>query len=83
MSMFSITHAVLFSKQEVLTRGQQVVAQARLKVHEMIGRKNNCKLNFFSMYFVRNKEEIHFCFKNSEKQQTQALKNMESFTLQN
>ena len=83
MSMFSITHAVLFSKQEVLTRGQRVVAQARLKVHEMIGRKNNCKLNLFSMYFVRNKEEIHFCFKNSEKQQTQALKNMESFTLQN
>ena len=27
----------------------------------------NCNLNFFSMYFVRNNEEIHFSFKNSEK----------------
>ena len=25
------------------------------------------------MYFVRNNEEIHLSFKNSEKQQTQAL----------
>ena len=25
------------------------------------------KLNFFSMYFVRNNEEIHLSFKNSEK----------------
>ena len=26
------------------------------------------------MYFIRTKEEIHLSFKNSEKQQTQALK---------
>ena len=31
------------------------------------------KLNFFSMYFVRNNEEIHLSFKNSEKLRTQAL----------
>ena len=53
--------------------GQRVVAQERIKVGEAVGRKNNCKLNFFSMYFVRNNEEIHLSFKNSEKQRTQAL----------
>ena len=37
-------------------------------------RKNNYKLNFFSMYFVRNNKEIHFSFKNREKQRTQALR---------
>ena len=25
------------------------------------------KLNFFSMYFIQNNEEIHLSFKNSEK----------------
>ena len=33
-------------------------------------RKNSCKLNFyilFSIYFVRNNEDIHLPFKNSEK----------------
>ena len=35
--------------------------------------KTTVKLNFFSMYFVRNNEEIHLSFKNSEKQRTQAL----------
>ena len=51
-----------------------MVAQTRVNVHEMMGRKNNFKLNFFSMYFVWNNEEIHFSFKNSEKEWTQALK---------
>ena len=37
-----------------------MVAQARVTVHEKMGRKNNFKLNLFSMYFVRNNEEIHF-----------------------
>ena len=46
---------------------QHMVAQARVNVHETMGRKTNCNLNFFSMYFVRNNEEIHFPFKNSEK----------------
>ena len=41
---------------------------------ETMGRKNNCKLNFFSMAFVRNIKEINFSFKNSEKQWTQALR---------
>ena len=40
-----------------------MVAQARVNVHETRGRKSN----FFSMYFVRNNEEVHLSFKNSEK----------------
>ena len=44
-----------------------MAAQVRVNVHEMMERKNNCKLNFFSMYFNRNNEEIHLSFKNSEK----------------
>ena len=44
-----------------------MVAQERINVCETVGRKNNCKLNFFSMYFVRNNEEIHLSFKNSVK----------------
>ena len=44
-----------------------MVAQTRVNVHETMGRKNNCKLNFFSMYFVQNNEEIHFSCENSEK----------------
>ena len=50
-----------------------MVAQGRINVRETVGRKNNCKLNFFSMYFVQNNEEIHLFFKNSEKKRTQAL----------
>ena len=37
-----------------------MVAQARVNVRETMRRKNNCKLDFFSMYFVRNNEETHF-----------------------
>ena len=50
-----------------------MVAQERINVRETVRRKNNCKSNFFSMYFVRTNEEIHFSFKNREKQRTQAL----------
>ena len=50
-----------------------MVAQERINVREAVGRKNNCKVSFFSMYFVRTNEEIHLSFKNSEKQWTQAL----------
>ena len=50
-----------------------MVALERINVREAVGRKNNCKLNFFSMYFVRNNEEIHLSFKNSEKWRTQAV----------
>ena len=32
--------------------GQHVAAQERINVRKTAGRKNNCKLNFFSMYFV-------------------------------
>ena len=44
-----------------------MVAQEKINVSETVGRKNNGKVNFFSMYFVRTKEEIHLSFKNSEK----------------
>ena len=50
-----------------------MVAQERINVRETAGRKNNCKVNLFSMYFVRTKEEIHLSFENSEKKRTQAL----------
>ena len=50
-----------------------MVAQERINVCDTVGRRNNCKLNFFSMYFVCTNEEIHLSFKNSEKWQTQAL----------
>ena len=44
-----------------------------VNVRETVGRKNNRQLNFFSIYFVQTTEEIHLSFKNSEKQQKQAL----------
>ena len=50
-----------------------MVALERINVRETVGRKNNCQLNFFSIYFVQTNEEIHLSFKNSEKQQKQAL----------
>ena len=53
-----------------------MVALERINARETVGRKSNCKLNFFSMYFVRNNEEIHLSFKNSEKQRTQALNSL-------
>ena len=49
-----------------------MVAQERISVHEAVGRKNK-KVNLFSMYFIRTKEEIHLSFKNSENKRTQAL----------
>ena len=72
-SIVSITHTVIFSKQEVSRSWQRMVGQETIHVRETVGRKNNCKLNFFSMYFVRTNEEIHLSFKNSGKQRTQAL----------
>ena len=63
-SIASITHTVIFSKQKVSMRG---VARGNPGENKTVGRKNNCKLNFFSMYFVRNNEEIHLSFKNSQK----------------
>ena len=50
-----------------------MVAMERINVRETVGRTNNCKLNLFSMHFIRNNKEIHLPFKNSEKQQTQAV----------
>ena len=44
-----------------------MVALERINVRETVARKNNCKLNLFSMYFVRTNEEIHLPLKNSEK----------------
>ena len=44
-----------------------MITQERINVCETVGRKTNCTLNFFSMFFVRNNGEIRFSFKNSEK----------------
>ena len=44
-----------------------MVALEKINVHETVARKKNCKLIFFSMYCIRNNEEIHLPFKNSEK----------------
>ena len=44
-----------------------MVAQERINVRKTVGRKSNCKLSFFSMYFVRTNQEIHLSFKNIEK----------------
>ena len=67
MSIVSITHAVHFSNQEVLRRRAARGSSSESECSWAMGRKNNCKLNFFAMYFVRNNEEIHSSFKNSEK----------------
>ena len=67
MSIVSITHAVHFSNQEVLRRRGARGSSSESNFHEMMARKSNCKLNFFSMYFFRNNEETHLSFKNSEK----------------
>ena len=50
-----------------------MIALEKINARETVGRKSNCKLNFFSMYFVRKNEEMHLSFKNSEKYRTQAL----------
>ena len=39
-----------------------MVALERINARERVGRKSNCKLNFFSMYFFPNSEEIHLSF---------------------
>ena len=66
-SIISITHTVIFSKQEVSRRLVARGSPGENKCLWNSGKKNNCKLNFFSMYFVRNNAEIHLSFKNSEK----------------
>ena len=58
-------HIVIFSKLEISRRQVARGSPERTNVHETVGRKSNCKLNFFSMYFVRNNEEIHLSFKNN------------------
>ena len=59
-SIVSITHTVIFSNQEVSKR-----RVARGSLGENKCSWNNCKLNFFPMYFVWNNEGIHLSFKNS------------------
>ena len=55
---------LFFLNKKFQAVGQCMVTQERINVCETMGRKNNCKLNFFSMYFIRNNEEIHLSFKN-------------------
>ena len=66
-SIVSITHTVIFSRQEVSRRRVACGSPRENKFSRNSGEQNNCKLNFFSMYFLQNKEEIHLPFKNSGK----------------
>ena len=66
-SIVSITHTVIFSRQEVSRRRVARGSPRENKFSRNSGEQNNCKLNFFSMYFLQNKEEIHLPFKNSGK----------------
>ena len=43
-----------------------MVAQERINICETVGRKNNCKLNFFSMYFVQSQVKVSLDGKFSE-----------------
>ena len=61
MSLVSITHAVHFSKQEVLKRRAVRGSSSKSECSWNDGKKKQLKLDFFSMYFVRNNKEIHFC----------------------
>ena len=62
----SITH-IFFLNKKFRGGWSRVVVLERINVHETVGRKNNSKLNFFSMYFVRNNKEIYLSFRDSEK----------------
>ena len=57
----------IFRVKKFLEGGEPMVAQVTANVIETMERKSNCKLNFFSMCFVQNNEEIQLSFKNSEK----------------
>ena len=61
-SIVSITHTVIFSKQEVSRRRVARGSPEKINVRETVGRKNNCKLNFFSIYFTWTNKEIHLSF---------------------
>ena len=75
MSIFSITLAVLFSKQ-VLRRLAGRGSSSESECSWNNAKKNNCKWSFFSMCFIQNNKEIHFSFIKGEKYQTQALRSM-------
>ena len=67
MSIVFITHPVHFSNQEVLRRQAAHGSSSESEWSWNDGKKKQLKLNFFLMYFVRNNEETHLSFKNSEK----------------
>ena len=49
-----------------------MVALERINVHETVGRKSNCKLNFFSMYLFE-KTKIYICLLKIVKNREQKL----------
>ena len=72
LGLFSSLLFVLYSSGQVAT--SRSLSRLHIKsfflnekFRETVGRKKNCELNFFSMYFIRNKKEKHLPFKNSEK----------------
>ena len=66
-SIVSITHTVIFSKQEVLRRRAARGSSWENKCSWNNGKIEQLKLNFFSKYVVRNNEKEHCSFKNSDK----------------
>ena len=66
-SIVSIAHTVIFYEQEVSRRWVARDRPGENKCSWNSGKKKTTKLNFFSMYFIWNNEEIHLSFKSSEK----------------
>ena len=65
MGIVSITHTVIVSKQEVFRRWAVHGTSEENKYSWNNGKIKQCKLNFFSKYFLQNKEA--HSFKISEK----------------
>ena len=66
INIVSTTHAVLFSKQEVLKRRTACGSSSESECSWNDRKKKQLEVCFSSMYFVRSNKEIRFSFKNSE-----------------
>ena len=79
-SIVLITYAVIFSKQEVSRRrvvhGSAEEYKCLWNSRKTVKLKSNCKLNFFSKYFVLNNQENIILLKNSEKKVDTSFKKL-------
>ena len=64
MCILVCTWFVLFTSLCALFIWTSVNVTSIVSITHTAGRKNNFKLNFFSICFVRNNKEIHLSFKN-------------------